>query len=303
LSVDTYVILPTGSPANADKLLQENPELDEESTQRGVDFVAWHATDRFGEVQRDRDGHGERYAQQLPAWLRRKLDARGLLAVAEVGQRFEGVRYAELAADPRATWLPITRKARRPRVKRLLLIGLSRAREKLIVEDPELVPGLALTHCKGQHIPESLEVEHWVDVQRMLFDAMLLESGSDEDRRADAVTPRGGLPLYEDESVDGAKLVGAPEVARIAEWLASLPADVVARVHALPKRSDAARRFPDSLGAAPADDTARARVRAPESSAAASAELQHELERLLAFYGALKKHEKAVLSIRFRAPR
>ena len=183
----------------------------------------------------------------------------------------------------------------------MLLVGLSAAREKILLESPEIVIDLVASSGEAK-IPDSLEIEHWVELQRVLFDGMILDGGSDEDRRADAVAPRGGLLLYEDKIIDGAKLVRASDVSRMAEWLAFLPTDIVAQVRALPKRGTSAALFPKSLGAAPADDDEPVRPGGRGRPALpAVAAVQEELGRLTAFYENLRKHGKAVLSIRFRS--
>ena len=66
------------------------------------------------------------------------------------------------------------------------------------------------------------------------------------------------------------------------------------------KRSDSATSFPNTLGAAPADDDDPLRSGNVLSRPPAAA-IKTELKRLIVFYNGLGKEKKALLSIRFRS--
>lgn len=297
MGVDTYLILPTKSRDAAAELLQKHPELDDGATELGVDFIALYVADRFDEVTNEPADHARRYLAQLPLAVRRSLDARGLLVVPEVGQSFEGTRFAELESSDGACFLPLGPVPRRRGASGVLLVGLSQVREQLLMKEPELVKDLAAMHRKGESIPGSVLIEPWVEVQRLLYDALLVAGMPDGDPCADAIAPHAGIRLYEDDIVDAAKLIRADGVAATASWLARLPPDIVQQVRKLPRRSAAARRFPASLGAVPSDD----RGSGPTKERAASEQaIEQALDRLRATYGELAADRKALLSIRFR---
>jgi hypothetical protein len=299
VGVDTYVIIPARNPEKARRAL--DPERSD-TTRVGTDFVVLYVPDRFEDVREEAARYGSAIAASVPPAIFKGLDPRGIAAYPEVGQAFGEPTYdALLARHGEPLWLPATRPRRKARAVRVVLVAISAAREKLLMADPALVKELVASHLDTS-IPGSLDIEHWVELQRTLFDAMTLGGGTDRDPRGDAVAPRGGLPLYEDRTIDGAKLVRASEVAAISAWLVSLPDDVVARVRALSRRSESAMRFPGMLGAAPADDHAplrsgpsRAKTLPPAGA------VQDELRSLLAFYGELRREGKAVLAIRYRA--
>jgi hypothetical protein len=299
VGVDTYLVIPARDPEKARRALDPDRS---ELTQMGTDYVVLYLPERFEGVREETARYGSEIAASMPPAIRKALDPRGIAAYAEVGQAFADPTYeALLARQGEPLWLPTARPRRKPGAIRVLLVAISAARETLLMADPALVKDIVGSHRVAK-IPGSLDVEHWVELQRTLFDALTIDGTSDGDPRADAVAPRGGLPLYEDKNIDGAKLVRAPEVARTAEWLASLPRDVVAQLRGLPKRSENARLFPNTLGAAPADDDGRLRsgtARAKDLPPAVA--VQEELVRLLTFYDDLRKQGRGVLSIRYRS--
>jgi hypothetical protein len=259
--------------------------------------VVVHLAERFKELEADPERYGPKLSASMPAWLKKGLDARGIAAYPEVGQTFADSSYAELlerCGEP--LWLPTMRIRRKARHTKALLIGLSEKRTEMLMAEPSLVGDIVAANLE-QSIPGSLEIANWIELQRTLFDAMVVLGESDSDRRADAVAPRGGLPLYDDKTIDAAKLLRAPEIARTAVWLAALPPEIVARVRALPQRSATSRTFPASLGAAPADDDEIGRA---EGSVSAS-EIERDLARLTGFYRDLERGAKGLLAIRFRA--
>ena len=298
MGVDTYLILPTKNRETATELLRGNPELDDGTAKLGVDFIALYVADRFAEVTHAPDEHARRYLALLPVAMRRSLRERGVLVVPEVGQSFEGVRFADLESSDGARFLPLRSGPRRKGASGVLLVGLSKVREQLLVKEPELVKDLASMHREGAPIPGSILVAPWVELQRLLYDALRVTGMPDGDRCADAVVPHAGMPLYEDGVVDSAKLVRADVVAATASFLARLPADIVQQVRRLPRRSEAARRFPDSLGPVPSDDRTSGPLREREL-AAPDHTVEQALEQLCAMYRALAASQKALLSIRF----
>lgn len=180
-------------------------------------------------------------------------------------------------------------KARAPRknVRRLLLIALSPARERMLLSDPELVNELVEAR-QTTAIPGALEFdERWIDLQRALFD-FLWEYGAD-DERAEALAPRKGKSLYDDEVVDVARLVPAEQAGRIARWVNELPPDMLARAERRASPSPGSKSLPQKVAAEG--------ILKRSSSLAA---LAPELERLKAFYAELLKTGRAVLSIQFR---
>jgi hypothetical protein len=313
VSIETFLILPTRDPKRARAWF--GPEH-EETLQIGTDCVAVYYMERFDEVEASPEEHGPAFAASLPPWLRKGLDPRGIAAVPEVAQSYAGADYVELVqSDDALLWLPFKKARVKGRAVRSLLVGLSAARQKALIDEPTLVADLVAMHV-ATPIAGAAEFEHWVELQRVLFEAMLLTSGSDEDPRSDAVAPRRGLPLYEDKTVDAAKLVRATEVAVIAEWLSSLPSDTIESVRARPRRSRRAMSFPANLGAAPADDDMR--IRRTNARIDASGELvrarlacplersnaalmKFDLVRLTAFYSELRAKGMALLAIHHRA--
>ena len=298
VSVDTYVLVPTQTRERAARWLEEEPELSAEGAQMGRDFVAILRPERFHEVKGDPGLWGEQYAKQLPAWVRRGLDARGLLAVPGVGQSFRQLDYATEAAAASCLWLPIKRR-RRAREANVLLVALSPQREQRLLASPGLVAQLVATR-KTRAIPGSLEVgSRWGELQKALFDYLWM-SGLD-DPRADAVTPRAaiGMPLYEDNTVLSAKLLRVEQARAIAAWVAELPDDALSRVHEAGNESPAARGFPANLGTTVADDEPPPRrpQRQPKHE---TGDVARSLAELRGFYREVLAEKKAVLSIRFR---
>jgi hypothetical protein len=294
LSIDTYLVIPAGNPTRAGRLLAD---AGDEVTRAGRDYIVLYKGELFAEVERAPATWGPRYVQDLPPSVRRGLDARGLLARPEVGQSFDFESYTEAVdAEGPSLWLPL-RAARRRRTKRLLLVALSPEREAMVLEHPELVHELLAARATTS-IPGLLELDEvWIELQRLLFDCLWLERGDDE--RADALAPRSGLTLLEDESVDAARLMRADRARATAEWLLTLSPEVIERARSAPP-SPASRRFPESLGAAPADD--HEPIRGPASSAPSNVKpaLGEHLKPLSAFYAEVQRAGHAVLSVRFR---
>jgi len=297
VGVDTYLVIPASAPARAKRLLEDGGDR---VSHAGGDYLVLYKGERFAEVSAAPEIWGPRYAEALPPSIRRGLDPRGLLACPEVGQGFEAATYQdEVQNQEPPLWLPV-RRPRRKLVKRLLLVALSPARERMVLEEPELVRSL-IENLGTTPIPSSIELDDcWIELQRILFD-WLWVSGAD-DARAEALTPRAGLSLFEDRTVDSARLVRAEQARAIAEWVAALPPDVIARARGHGP-SPASRNFPDSLGPAEADDheplrTGSSRRAPPRHS---DQQLDAELSRLRSFYAPLLGSGQALLSIRFRA--
>ena len=185
--------------------------------------------------------------------------------------------------------------------KRLLLVALSPARERLVREEPTLVRDLLVERAKAP-IPASLELDdQWVELQRALFDFLWL-SGVD-DARAEALTPRRGLSVYEDRSVDSSRIVPLEQCVATAEWVLALPPDCVERARRSRSPSPASRIFPESLGTSEADDHERVR----EGTTVFAKKNHYDdrtltltLERVRAFYADIQRTNRAVLAIRFR---
>lgn len=294
MSIDTYLIVPVQNPATAARLLSDSGD---EVVHVGPDFLVVYKGDLFAGVAQAPGTWGPIYAQDLPPSLRRRLDPRGLLAVPEVGQSFESKSYAEVVgSEQRAVWLPL-RRLRRQRTKRVLLVALSPAREAMLLERPELVADL-ISNRAAVPIPGSIEFnESWIDLQRLLLDCLWLE-GTD-DGRADALAPRSGLSLYEDETIDSARLLRADQARSTATWLATVTPEVVERAR-LQRPSPASRSFPESLGSAPADDSdplPETRRGAPKVNATA---IDEELKRLFVFYQDVRGTGRSIVAIRFR---
>ncbi|MBS2026459.1 MAG: hypothetical protein JST54_01025 [Deltaproteobacteria bacterium] len=291
MGIDTYLVIPTRSPERARRELAPD-----ELVQVGADYVVLYQGERFAEVQRDPKHWGAEYARGLPPWLRRGLEPRGLLAFPEAGRAPEAKHYAELAAGDGLLFLPVAER-RRGKQRQCLLVALSKNREKSLLDRPKLVRALVETAIAGQPpIPGSLQMgEIWIPLQRMLFD-LAFDMGVDA-ADVEALAPRSGLPLYEDQVVESARLIRAERVGALSRWLASLPADAAARSRKTP--SAAAAAFPASLGASESDDR-RPTKRAPKTRASPS-ELEAELARVQRFYAEAATPGSAVLAVRYRA--
>ncbi len=118
-------------------------------------------------------------------------------------------------------------RSKKVRMERVLLIALSPAREKLLLDEPELVS--AIVHERARTaIPRSVEFdERFVNLQKALCD-FASKSGKPQGQ-AEVLTPRSGTLLYEDDTVHAALLVGTEQAQTLARWVAALPADFVAR--------------------------------------------------------------------------
>jgi len=295
VSIDTYLLVPVENPLRAKRLLSASGD---DVTHVGADFIVLYKGHSFVEVQRSPETWGPIYVQDLPPSLRRQLDPRGVLAIPEVGQAWESKTYTEAVASAElSVWLPL-RRVRRRRLRRLLLVALSSEREALLVEDPELVPEL-VSNRNTVPIPASIEFDEcWIELQRLILDCLWLEQS--DDARADALAPRSGLLLYEDENIDSARLVRADRACSTAAWLATLTPESIERARREPP-SSASRGFPESLGAAPADDREPIRkAHRPAPQKVRTPALDRELRRLLVFYEEVLNAGRAVLAIRFR---
>lgn len=172
------------------------------------------------------------------------------------------------------------RSSKGKKERRLILISLSPAREKILLEDPELVSEI-VSERHTTPIPGSLEFDgRWIALQRALFD-FLWQYGAD-DERAEALAPRSGPSIYDDGDIDAARLVPSERARAIAQWVTELPEDMLGRVARKGTPSPASRSFPEA--ARPTD----------------LATLAPELARLQTFYAELLRTRHAVLSIRFR---
>ena len=124
-----------------------------------------------------------------------------------------------------------TRRQRQPskkeRIERVLLIGLSPAREKLLLDEPELIHTIVRERSKTP-IPRSVEFDQrFVSLQQTLTE-IAAKSGAPPGL-AEALTPRSGTLLYEDDTVEAARLVGTEQAQAMARWLSALPKDLIAR--------------------------------------------------------------------------
>jgi hypothetical protein len=122
------------------------------------------------------------------------------------------------------------RQGQRPkkaRMERVLLIALSPAREKLLLEEPELVSAIVHERAKTA-IPRSVEFdERFISLQKALCD-FASKSGMPQGQ-GEALTPRNGTLLYEDDTIHAALLVGTEQAHTLARWVAALPASFGAR--------------------------------------------------------------------------
>jgi hypothetical protein len=84
MGTDTYIIVPTTSLERAKQAFVEEAA----TIHVGSDYIALYRGERFRDVRDDPDHWGPEYAAQLPRWMMRGLDPRGLLAIPEVGQAF-----------------------------------------------------------------------------------------------------------------------------------------------------------------------------------------------------------------------
>jgi hypothetical protein len=296
VGIDTFLVIPTGGNRRAERMRQ-----DDEVHHVGRDYVVLYKADRYREVERDPETWGPRYAAELPRWLRATLDPRGLFACPEVGQSFDAPTYAdELATHATPLWLP-ARAPKRRKQKRLMLIALSPARRQMLLGEPDLVRDIVRDRATTT-VPGSVEFDdRWIELQAALFDYAW--AAGVEDVRAEALAPRTGLALYEDKVIDSARLVAAERAGAIAEWVATLPSDLVARVRERKSPSPASRNFPESLGSSEADDDEPLRPgpsRPSVRSRYVARDLDPELARLVAFYAELPSGH-GVLAIRFRA--
>ena len=117
------------------------------------------------------------------------------------------------------------RSSRKERTERVLLIALSPAREKLLLEEPELVQAIVRERAK---VPRSVEFDaRFAALQEALLE-LASKSGTPRGH-AEALTPRAGTLLYEDQDIDAAQLVDAVAAQSIARWVTGLPAAVIAR--------------------------------------------------------------------------
>jgi hypothetical protein len=297
VGIDTYLVIPTPSPARAKLELEGGGDS---VSHVGRDYLVLHKSDRYREVNASPETWGPRYAEELPSSIRKGLDRRGLLACPEVGQTFAAKTYSdEVRNHASPLWLPV-RRPHRKLVKRLLLVALSPARERMVLEEPELVREL-IEGRRTTPIPGSIEFDDcWIELQKVLFDCLWL-SGID-DARCEALTPRAGLSLFEDRTIDSARLVRAERARVIAEWVLELPLDALARARRNGP-SPASRSFPESLGSAEADDDEPLRTgssRVAKKPPHSDQKLEAELQRLRGFYADLLSKGQAVLSIRFR---
>jgi hypothetical protein len=191
---------------------------------------------------------------------------------------------------------------RKQRTMRVLLIGLSPAREKLLIDEPELVSTIVRERLKTA-IPRSVEFdERCIELQRSLFD-FAWKTGASE-ACAEALTPRGGTLIYEDETIDAARLVRTEQASVVAQWMADLPGDLIQIVRRYEQRSPVSRSYPDNLGSVPAPEAEQLRegvsVRPGSGARPAATELESELARLRSFYAELAKSKGALLAVRFR---
>ena len=119
------------------------------------------------------------------------------------------------------------RQARKAPMERVLLIALSPTREKLLLDEPELVHAIVQQRAKTA-IPRSIEFDDSFVALQQALSEYAAKSGSPP-VHAEALTPRGGLLLYEDDTIEAARLVGAEQAQLVARWVASLPAELTSR--------------------------------------------------------------------------
>ena len=191
MGVDTYLLIPTSSPARARRDFDES-----ELVKVGRDYVVLYESERFATVREDPEAWGAEYHATLPRWLRRELDPRGLAAIPEAGRVPEESDYADaLRAIAAPLFLPVKRSRAKTKPRRRgLLVELSSNRERLLRADPELVRRLVSAVAERDRVvPDSIEVD-----------------GGGLGRAL------SGLPLYEDERVESARLLPVERVRAIA---------------------------------------------------------------------------------------
>jgi hypothetical protein len=138
------------------------------------------------------------------------------------------------------------RAASKQRSERVLLIALSPTREKLLLEEPELVRAILLERAKTT-IPRSVEFdERFQALQDALLDLAAKSGGGDGN--AKALTPGSGELLYEDDTVRAARLLRAPQAHALAKWVAGVPRELSREVGVELGRLQAFYRELDSLG-------------------------------------------------------
>jgi len=291
MTVDTYLIARASDPEAArDEFDPEHAE----TTRLGRDWISVFIPTAWVEIQRDPAHWGRELTRGVSRRVRAALDARGLAAYPEVGQSFEAPTFEALISLQGAPlWLPIAeRRMRRSREPRVLLVPASTKRASLLRANPtlprDIIDEHRVTPMVGAH-----EIEKWVALQRALFDAAA--PGLAGETHNAAVWPTGGLPLYEDATIDAAKLFSAEDVAVIAGWLATLPSAALTTAAQSPR----ARAFPASLGTVPADDEVPSR-RSRKVREVTVAELDEALTALARFYGGCASRGDGVLAIRYR---
>jgi hypothetical protein len=233
VSVGTYLILPIGTSKRLRAELTEERDLGE-LRHLGVDFVVLHHDLRYSELAEHAAECGPTWAKDLLPGLRRALDARGLAAVPEVGQSFDGATYAALVADESVVWLPKSRPKSEstrglPRGiggHSVLLVPLSPKRLVMVQQDPEMLEALVEADFPGLQFRVG---SAWVELQRLLYDCIALDARhqtastaklSEEQRiQAEALTPLTGLTLFESAAVPACRLVSVERVARISRFL------------------------------------------------------------------------------------
>lgn len=165
----------------------------------------------------------------------------------------------------------------------MLLVSLSPTREKLLLEQPDLVDGILRERART-NIPGTIEFDdRFIELQSVLFD-FAWKTGAAQ-AQAEALTPHGGELVYEDDTVEAARLLRAEQSRELARWVTSLPADLVAAVRRYESRSPATQSYAESQEPGP-------RPPVPE--------LEAELARLKRFYTELGRKGHSLLAIRFR---
>lgn len=297
----TYLIIPTPEPLRVKRALEGVPD-DGVVPFTGRDFVVFACDDPFDAVQADPADWGPILAARLPRIAKAKLDERGMLACPEVGQTFSHDLYAEeVARNAAPLWLPTKAppaKARR-RERELLLVALSAQRTKLLLEEPALVAQILDAHLTGS-LPRALGLDAgWIRLQQ-LFLEVDSRCGA-EHAEAWPFHPRVGMPLYDDATIQSARLLSAEQVRPMALWLGALSEDAVASA-AKSIKSPLALNFPLSLGLGAGPLTKRATSSRTQKPAARLGDFEHDLARVRAFYAQLLGDASGLLIVHYRAP-
>ena len=249
MGIDTYLVIPVINPETAAKQWPS----DEEVIQRGADCLVVYCTERFRDVEASPEHWGPEYATSLPPAIRRNLDPRGLYAMAEVGQDYDGVCYAEIVAEG-GIWLPIfvERPAKTDKERRLLLCTVSETQREALLEHPKTVRDWLKAKADSEDNDAVSLGPEWIALQQLLFE--FLDTSDDNVPEEQVLPPKRGIPLYESRTIDRSRLTTATIAARLAKVVARVSLDDLRGLEVSRLKNPAARGFPQSLGSCPSDD-------------------------------------------------